>query len=91
MKKVLFVCYGLGIGGIEKCLVNLINVLPEEKFDIDILLMNPEFDLKDQIVRKVNFVDRYRYVMNTTDTMSEIRKHVGIIRKLGKFFRYFCF
>lgn len=91
MKKVLFVCYGLGIGGIEKCLVNLINVLPEEKFDIDILLMNPEFDLKDQIVRKVNFVDRYRYVMNTTDTMSEIRKHGGIIRNLGKFFRYFCF
>ena len=24
-KSLLFVCYGLGIGGIEKCLVNLIN------------------------------------------------------------------
>ena len=46
MKKILFVCYGLGIGGIEKCMVNLINVLPEDKFDIDILLMNPEYDLE---------------------------------------------
>lgn len=88
MKKVLFVCYGLGIGGIEKCLVNLINVLPEEKFDIDILLMNPECDLKKQIARKVNFIDRFQYVMNTTDTMSEIQSNGGIFKNLGIFFRY---
>ena len=30
-KSLLFVCYGLGIGGIEKCLVNLINALPEAR------------------------------------------------------------
>ena len=34
MKSVLFSCYGLGIGGIEKCLVNLINAMPEDEFDI---------------------------------------------------------
>ena len=32
MKSVLFSCYGLGIGGIEKCLVNLINAMPEDEF-----------------------------------------------------------
>lgn len=88
VKKILFVCYGLGIGGIEKCLVNLINVLPEEQFEIDILLMNPEFDLKDQIVRKVYFVDRFQYVMNTTDTMKEIRQHGGMIKNICKSIRY---
>ena len=41
-KSLLFVCYGLGIGGIEKCLVNLINALPEACYDVDLLVMNPE-------------------------------------------------
>ena len=36
-KKILFVCYGMGIGGIEKCMVNLINVMPEEKYDAAVL------------------------------------------------------
>lgn len=91
MKKVLFVCYGLGIGGIEKCLVNLINALPEEKFDIDLLLMNPEYDLKSQIKRTVNFIDRFSYVMNTTDTMNEISDHGGIGKNIFTFLRYCCF
>lgn len=91
MKKLLFVCYGLGIGGIEKCLVNLVNALPENQFDIDILLMNPEYDLKDQIRRKVSFIDRFDYVMNTTDTMDEIAEHGGILKNVGKFFRYCLF
>ena len=91
MKELLFVCYGLGIGGIEKCLVNLINVLPEDMFNIDLLLMNPEYDLKDQIKRKVNFIDSYKYVMNTTDTMNDISAHGGIMKNIGTFIRYCCF
>lgn len=91
MKELLFVCYGLGIGGIEKCLVNLINALPEDKFNIDLLLMNPEYDLKDQIKRSVNLIDRYYYVMNTTDTMNEISEHGGILRNFGTFIRYCCY
>ena len=88
MKNLLFVCYGLGIGGIEKCLVNLINALPEDKFNIDLLLMNPEYDLKDQIKRTVNIIDRFKYVMNTTDTMGEIKERGGILRNIGTFIRY---
>ena len=90
-KKVLFVCYGLGIGGIEKCMVNLINALPEEKYEIDILLMNPEYALKDQIHRKVCYIDTFEYVMNTTDTVPEIKKRGGIRRNPGWFLRYCLF
>ena len=91
MKKLLFVCYGLGIGGIEKCLVNLINALPEDRFDIDLLLMNPEYDFRPEIKRNVTFLDAYRYVMNTTDTMREIREHGGVLRNLPKFLSYCAF
>ena len=90
-KSVLFVCYGLGIGGIEKCLVNLINAMPSEEFDIDILLMNPEYDLKNQIKRNVCFLDSFKYVMNTTDTYPEIKRRGGIIKNLNIFIRYLFF
>ncbi len=91
MKKLLFVCYGLGIGGIEKCLVNLVNALPEEKFDVDILLMNPEYAMKNHIRRKVRYLDSFRYVMNTTDTFAEIKKRGGVIKNLGRFISYCLF
>lgn len=89
-KTILISTYGLGVGGIEKCLVNFLNVLPEDKFDIDLLLMNPEYDLKKQIKRKVNYIDLFKYVMTTTDTMKEIRKLGGIFRNIKKFVVY-CF
>lgn len=87
-KKVLFSCYGLGIGGIEKCLVNLLNIMPQEEFDIDVLLMNPEYSSIEQIHKPINFLESYVYVMNTTDTFHEIQKKGGILRNFGKFFDY---
>ena len=60
-KRVCFVCYGLGIGGIEKCLVNLINNMSEELYTIDLLLMNPELDLRNDIKRKINYIDWFEY------------------------------
>lgn len=90
-KKLLFVCYGLGIGGIETCLVNLINVLPETKFDIDVLLMNPEYSSINNIRRSVCFLDSFEYVMNTTDTLNDIYKHGGILKNFNKFCCYCLF
>lgn len=91
MKNILFVCYGLGLGGIEKCLVNLVNYLPVSKFNIDILLMNPEYELKNDIINNVNFLDSYEFVMNTTDTMNEIKERGGVIKNFRKFISYCCF
>ena len=87
-KKILFACYGLGIGGIEKCLVNLINILPEEEFDIDLLIMNPEYDMQPQIRRNVNYVDAFRYTLNTEFTMQEIRKRGGLWKHREKILPY---
>ena len=91
MQKVLFVCYGLGLGGIEKCLVNLINSMPKDKYNIDLLLMNQEMDLKSDIKRSITFLDSFKYVMNTTDVIPEMNKRGGIIRNLGRFLNYCAF
>lgn len=92
MKNLLFVCYGLGIGGIEKCLVNLINILPEDKYSIDVLLMNSHYNsLKSQIKRSVNYVDDFKYVMNTEMTLNNIRNRGGVLSNLVVFFKYCIF
>ena len=47
-KKILFTTFNLGIGGIEKCLVNLVNNLDKDKYDITIFLQVKEGEyLKD--------------------------------------------
>ena len=38
MKKVLFVIYSLGYGGAERSIVNLLNELSPEQYDVDLLL-----------------------------------------------------
>lgn len=91
MKKLLFCVYGLGIGGIEKCLVNLINALPVERYDVDILLMNPEYDFRDQLRRPVRFLPLFDYVANVHDTMPEIRRRGGVLRNPGLALRWVLF
>lgn len=90
-KKILFLCYGLGIGGIEKCLVNLVNALPADRYDVDILLMNPEYDFRDQIRRPVRFLEMFDYIANVQDTMPEIRRRGGILRNPGLTLRWCLF
>ena len=62
------------IGGIEKCLVNMINHLDMNKYSVDILLMNEELDLKEQIYQTVSFLPTYEYVYNTSETKTAITK-----------------
>lgn len=88
-KSLLFVCYGLGIGGIEKCLVNLLNALPEEKYDVDLLVMNPEYAMAGQIRRRVNQLDPFVYTLNTEITMQEMGNHGGLWKNRRKLLPYF--
>lgn len=90
-KQLLFVCYGLGIGGIEKCLVNLLNVLPEDEFDVDVLLMTPQYLMKPQIRRSVFFYDEFQYLLYAGGAMAQIRKRGGVVRNLRKMPPYILF
>lgn len=53
MKKIAFVTPSLGIGGTEKSLVNLINVIPES-YTITVYLLENKTDLLQDIKRKID-------------------------------------
>lgn len=84
-KSILFCCYGLGVGGIEKCMINLLNALDTLKYDIDVLPMNPEYELLDSLRAKVNVLEPFEYVMNTTDTVPVYRQQNTNLIKYGKY------
>lgn len=57
MKKVLFVIYSMKYGGAEKSLVNLLQELPEDKYEVDLLLFQKTGDFLQQIPSWVNVLD----------------------------------
>ncbi|WP_195419789.1 glycosyltransferase [Collinsella sp. D33t1_170424_A12] len=54
--RLLFVMSSMDNGGAERALLNLIEELPEEEFDIDLFLLNPNGLFMDQIPAKVNLL-----------------------------------
>ena len=53
-KKVLFTNYYLGIGGIEKALINMVNNMDFSKYDITILLQHKKGEFLNDVDRRVN-------------------------------------
>lgn len=56
MKKVLFVMHSLGFGGAEKSLVNLLNEMPRDKYQIDLLLFHKKDGFVSQVPGWVNML-----------------------------------
>lgn len=44
----------LNIGGAEKSLVSLLNLLPDDKYEIDLLLLKDEGAFRDSVPEHVN-------------------------------------
>ena len=57
MKKLLFVIHSMGYGGAEKSLVNLLNELPENTYEVDLLLFQQKGDLLIQLPSWVRVLD----------------------------------
>lgn len=57
MKKVLFVIRSLEFGGAEKSLVNLLNELPKEEYQIDLLLFKKKGGFLSQVPSHVTILD----------------------------------
>lgn len=90
-KSILFCCYGLGMGGIEKCLINLLNELDTEKYEIDVLPMNPCYDLLPLLHGDVTILDPFKYVMNTTDTIAAIKCQKLLLKRTIQYIRYIMY
>lgn len=57
MKKILFVIRSLEFGGAEKSLVNLLRELPEDKYEIDLLLFKKKGGFLPQLPANVNLLE----------------------------------
>lgn len=56
MKKILFILPSLSVGGLERVQVNIANALAERGYDVTIMTLNPECDLKAELSDKVHYV-----------------------------------
>lgn len=63
MKKIAFITRSLGVGGVEKSLIGLINSMPEEDFDITVFITVDDrrmaFDIKRKI--KIEYLEFRQY------------------------------
>lgn len=75
MKKILFVLYSLCIGGAEKSLVNLLNELPSDRYEVDLLLFRRTGEFLPQVPQWVNILD----------TPEAIKRLYGPMKKAGKY------
>jgi len=73
MKKLLFVIYSMGYGGAEKSLANLMNELPENIYEVDLLLFQKKGDFLTQLPSWVNVLD----------TPADMERLYAPIKKLG--------
>ena len=56
MKKILFVLPWLKMGGLERVQVNIANALAERGYDVTVMTLSPENDLKAELSDKVHYV-----------------------------------
>lgn len=75
-KKILFALYSLYNGGAEKSLVNLLNELPPDKYDIDIVTFKPGGMFVSQVPSYVNILD----------VPNDLAKLYGNINEAGSYF-----
>ena len=91
MKNILIVSYGMGCGGAEKSLISFLNLLPPHKWNVDLLIANPNGMYMKQIPDTVHLLDnqyelenfatpiklRRRKVCSVNDLINQIRWQVG--------------
>ncbi|MGF9965401.1 glycosyltransferase [Bacillus rhizoplanae] len=66
-KKLLFVIDSLTIGGAEKSLISLLNLINPSKYEIDLLLLKTGGDLESYVPKNVNILpvpEYFRYINN---------------------------
>lgn len=56
MKKILFILPSLAVGGLERVQVNIANALAERGYDVTVMTLNPECDLKVELFDKVHYI-----------------------------------
>lgn len=91
MKNIFIISYGMGCGGAEKSLISFLNRLPKKKWNIDLLIANPNGMYMKQIPDTVHLLEnqyelenfatplklRRKKICNINDLVNQIRWQVG--------------
>lgn len=84
-KKILFTTFDLNIGGIESSLVNLVNNIDYDKYDVTILLQLKRGDLLRYVNKEVKVIDYNLSKMK----FSFLRKAINLIKIILVFFKHY--
>lgn len=82
-KNILFVCSSMKMGGAEKSLVNLLNMIDYDKYSVSLLLLQNRGVLKQQIPSKVNILDLPQKAKSLYD--EDQRSFINILMKIIKY------
>ena len=78
MKKLLFAAYSLDVGGIEKALVNLVNVLQNRGYDITVVLEKKQGIFLNELNKNIKIVltneKKRATIMTTTKKAKDKQK-----------------
>lgn len=90
MRKILFVMPALYGGGAEKSLVNLLNLMDYEKYDVDLLLFKREGLFLSQVPKEVRILPltnslQYAYKINKGIFSSVLCFKLGMLRIISTF------
>ena len=77
-KKLLFTAYSLGLGGIEKALINLLNRLDYDKYDLTLILEKKDGMFLDMVPPLVK-VKEYRISDNKIVLLRKIYNRLKLI------------
>lgn len=78
-KKLLFTAYSLGLGGIEKALVNLLNRLDYKKYDVTLILEKKEGIFLEQIPKEVKVLE-YKISDNKIVILRKIYNRLKLLK-----------
>lgn len=94
MKKILFVCMGMGLGGTEKTLVSALNALDYTKYDITLYVRKPRIDLLPLINGSVKIIvnnnspvfenDLYCKICSIAEKFSDLLKLKSLSKKISR-------
>lgn len=86
-KKLLFVCIGSNIGGIERSMIDTLNSIDINEFDVDLLLWNEPGELYPFIRKDINFIDAAQVGILQVEKLNQypLKDKVNLILRFIKY------
>lgn len=87
MKRILFVIHRMGMGGAEKSLISLLECLPQDRWEIDLIVASPYGEHMSEIPAYVHLLKRDRGLYEFENLSVPFSKRTKKISGLGELWR----